>query len=178
VKYKKPAQYYFRWDTGLKKGREVIFASGKYDDKIIAHPGGVFKFMTLRLDPQGYLALKENPHSLQNSGLEKIIRLIQLDVQRAQKNNPHTVQLIDEAYMDGRKVWVVQGQFPQNEGYYARKVILFIDKTLCLPIRVSIYNWSDKLVEEYIFRDLRINVGIADTDFRIDNPDYHFNGIE
>jgi hypothetical protein len=134
--------------------------------------------MTLRLDPQGYLALKENPHSLQNSGLEKIIRLIQLDVQRAQKNNPHTVQLIDEAYMDGRKVWVVQGQFPQNEGYYARKVILFIDKTLCLPIKVSIYNWSDKLVEEYIFRDLRINVGIADTDFRIDNPDYHFNGIE
>ena len=34
VKYKKPTHYYFRWEHGRFKGQEVIFVSGRNNDKI------------------------------------------------------------------------------------------------------------------------------------------------
>lgn len=74
MKYKRPANCYFRWQTGTRKGREVIFAANRHNNKIVAHPGGgLFRFMTFHLDPEGRPAMKENGHSLKNSGLEKIM---------------------------------------------------------------------------------------------------------
>jgi outer membrane lipoprotein-sorting protein len=175
VKYKKPTRYYFRWQTGARKGREAIFIAGKHNNKIVAHPGGrLFRFMTLHLNPEGRLAMKENRHSLQNSGLEKIIQLVEADFKRAQQNGLDAIRYTGEEHLDDRMVWVVEGRFPKNQGYYARTVILYIDQTLGLPIKVSIYDESDALAEEYVFHQLAINVNLTDQDFDPDNPDYDF----
>ena len=71
VKYKKPQHYYFRWERGTAKGREIIFVAGKNNNRLLAHPGGLFQFLTLRLNPEGRLAMQKNRHSLRHSGMEK-----------------------------------------------------------------------------------------------------------
>ena len=63
VKYKKPRQYYFRWDSGPRKGREVIYAAEKHNGQVIAHTGGWLRFVTLHLDPLDPLVMRENRHS-------------------------------------------------------------------------------------------------------------------
>jgi hypothetical protein len=174
VKYKKPTHYYFRWQTGARKGREVIFVAGKRNNKIVAHPGGLFRFMTFHLNPEGRLAMKENRHSLKNSGLEKIMQVMKTDFQRAQQNNMDAIRYTGKERFDGRKVWVLEGRFPENQGYYAKAVVLYLYQILGVPIKVSIYDESDALAEDYVFHQLAINVDLTDQDFDPDNPDYDF----
>jgi outer membrane lipoprotein-sorting protein len=174
VKYKKPKHYYFRWDRGSEKGREVIFVAGKYNDKLVAHPGGFLQFMTFHLDPEGRLAMQRNRHSLQHSGMEKIINLIESNFKRAREKGLDAIQFIGDDRIAERDVWILEGRFPENQGFYAHRVIVSIDKTMTLPVKISIFDWSDALVEEYVFRDLKVNVGITENDFNPGNPDYNF----
>ena len=174
VKYRKPAHYYFRWDKGSRAGQEVIFAAGKHGGKIMAHPGGWFRFITLRLNPDGRLAMKENRHSLRHSGLEKIISIIEADFLRSRREGLVALHYAGEDWLDDSSVWVLEGRFAKNQGYYAEKVILYIDQTLRLPVKVSVYNGKNTLLEEYVFHHLKINVGWTALDFDPDNPDYNF----
>ncbi len=107
VKYKKPTHYYFRWNQGMVKGREVIFVAGRHNDKIVAHTGGILRFFTWHLDPCGRLAMKRNRHSLQSSGMEKIISIIESDYQRAQIMGIDAIQYIGEGSIeyDYRRSW-------------------------------------------------------------------------
>ena len=85
---------YFRWEQGSAKGREVIYVNGKYDNRLVAHPGGMMRFLTLHLDPQGRLAMRANRHSLQNSGMEKIIELIESNYYLAQKKGINAIRTL------------------------------------------------------------------------------------
>ena len=178
VKYKKPKHYYFRWEQGASKGREVIFVAGKNNDKLVAHPGGIMQFITLYLDPEGSLAMQRNRHPLQHSGMEKIIFLIQSNYQLAGEKGLDPIQYIKEGNIDGTGVWIVECCFPENEGYYAQRVNISIDKKIALPFQISIYDWSGDLIEEYVFRDLAINVGLEENDFNPGNPEYNFSNVK
>jgi outer membrane lipoprotein-sorting protein len=174
VKYKKPARYYFRWSAGISKGREAIFAAGRHEGKIVAHPGGLLRFVTLRLDPEGRLAMRENRHALHHSGLGQIMHLVETNFQRARNIGLNAVQLLGERRVDDRVAWLLQGSFPEDQGFYAKTVLLYIDKKLQLPVKISIHDWSDRLVEEYVFHDLTLNVGLDEEDFDPGNPAYNF----
>ena len=175
VKYKKPGHYYFRWEEGRSKGREVIYVAGKNRDKIMAHPGGLLRFFTFHLNPEGRKAMRRNHHSLRESGIEKIMSIIEKDYHRSKRTGMGTVELLQENFIDGRDVWVIHCEFPENSEFYSHKIILNFDKELKLPIKVKAYDWSDTLFEEYYFRDLKINTGIEEKDFDPKNPEYSFS---
>jgi len=176
VKYKKPKHYYFRWNKGISKGQEVIFVEGKYYDKLVAHPGGFLKVFTLHLDPQGALAMQKNRHSLQNSGMEKIIDLIKSNYVMANEKGLGVIRFLGDGSVDGKKVWIVEARFPENHGFYAHKISISFCPTIKLPLKISIFDRSDKLVEEYVFRNLKINVGLTENDFCPSNPEYGYLG--
>ena len=115
-------------------GREVIYVAGKNKDKIVAHPGGLFRFFTLRIDPEGRKAMKRNHHSLRESGIEKIIRIIEKDYDRSKKTGLGTIRLLEENSIDGKDVWVIHCEFPDNRGYYSHKIILYF----CLMVVLKV----------------------------------------
>jgi hypothetical protein len=174
VKYKKPGHYYFRWGKGSARGREVIYVHGRNNNRLVAHPGGGLRFLTLRLNPAGRLAMKANRHSLQHSGMDKIIESVASDYELARKMGLEAIRSTGEGRFDGKAVWIVEGDFPSDSGYYARKVILLLDQTIGLPVKISIFDGSDRLVEEYVFRSLKFNVGLTEEDFNPANPAYHY----
>lgn len=174
VKYKKPAHYYFRWKEGRFKGREVIYVAGQNNDKIVAHTGGLFRLFTFHLDPEGHEAMRRNHHSLRESGMEKIMTIIESNYYRSKQTGLGEIQLLGENSIDGRNVWVIHCEFPENRDFYAHKIILYIDKELKLPVKVTVFDWDDLLFEEYCFRDLQINTGIGEKEFDPENPGYNF----
>ena len=174
VKFKKPTHYYFRWDEGPFKGQEVIFVSGRHNDQIVAHPGGAFRFITLRLDPNGRLAMRRNHHSLKESGMEEIMRIIESDYLLCKKTGLGKISFMGEDRIDGRDTWRIQGVFPKDNGFFAHKITLSFDKVLQLPVKITVCDESNRVIEEYFFRNLRINVGFKDCDFDPENPAYHF----
>jgi len=176
VKYKKPGHYYFRWSQGTSRGREVIFVEGKNHDRLLAHPGGIFKFITLHLDPEGSLAMKENRHSLKSSGMEKIISLMESNYSLAMEKGLEVIQCKAQGTLDGENVWIIEGSFPDGHGFYAQKMTLSFSKKLKLPVKISIYDGQEALLEEYVFNDLSINTGVSEKDFDPSNPEYSYLG--
>ncbi len=63
-------------------------------------------------------------------------------------------------------------QHPQVEFHIAQ---IFIDDELQLPVRYAAYIWpkapgaEPEVLEEYTYQDLKINVGLTDDDFNINN---------
>ncbi len=174
VKYKKPAHYYFKWVKGKFEGQEVIYREGSNRNKIVAHSGGFFRFITLYLDPEGNMAMKRNHHSLRRSGMEKIFDIFNESYSRYKLTGFGNIALAEEGAVDNRPVWIVYGEFPENMDFYAAKIILCIDREYLLPLKVSVYDWSDTLYEEYTFHDLKINVGLNEDDFDPENSEYNF----
>ena len=174
VKYKRPSHYYFKWGRGEFEGQEVIYADGHHDNKLVAHTGGLFRFINLHLDPDGKKAMERNHHSLRKSGMEKIFDILDKSWSRYKETGSGSIRVTGESRIDKRDVWVVHGDFPENKGFYAAKIILYLDRELMLPIKVSVYDWSDELYEEYTFHDLRINTGLDEADFDPDNSDYKY----
>lgn len=174
VKFKKPAHYYFRWSKGKLKGREVIYAEGRNHNTIVAHSGGLFRFVTLHLNPEGRMAMKRNHHSLRRSGMEKIFDILDESYSKYRSTGCGSIILKGESRIDNRTVLVIQGEFPERMDFYAAKIIMYMDKEHMLPIKVSVYDRSGKLYEEYSFHDLKINVGLDEHDFDPENSEYNF----
>jgi len=175
VKFRKPAKYYFKWKEGRFKGQEVIYVPGKNNDHIVAHSGGLFSFITLKLDPEGRIAMKRNHHSLRRSGMEKIFDILKDSYSRHKSTGCGEIKLEGEGRIDDRPVFIIEGNFPKKNGFYACRVIICMDKELMIPLKVTVYDWSGKLYEEYTFHNLKLNVGWNDKDFDPENSEYRFN---
>jgi len=67
----------------------------------------------------------------------------------------------------------VEGRFPAP-GYYAPRLRICVFVGSKLLSRVQAWDASERLVEDYEYRDLRVNVGLRDRDFATDNPAYNF----
>ena len=68
-------------------------------------------------------------------------------------------------------------QKPLNE---ARRLEIFIDQQMQVPIRYVAYAWpaaqgeKPPVLEEYTYLNLKANPGFKDVDFDKDNPNYNF----
>jgi len=175
VKYRKPTQYYFKWKNGRFQGQEIIYAEGNNNNRIVAHSGGLFRFITFHLDPEGSIAMKRNHHSLRRSGMEKVIDILKESCRRHKKTGYGKIELKEESRIDDRAVWVVQGDFPEDMGFYASRITIFLSKEYTLPLKVIVYDWSGKLFEEYTFHNLKLNVGLDEKDFDPESSEYNFN---
>jgi len=65
----------------------------------------------------------------------------------------------------------------KDPDYYAYRVHLCFGEETHLPSRVQVWDFEDgamRLVEDYGYANVRLNVGLDNQDFDPDNPDYAF----
>ena len=59
-----------------------------------------------------------------------------------------------------------------------------VDDELKIPIYFRSFDWpaeeggQPRLLEEFFYRNVKLNVGLTDRDFDRQNPDYHFQKLE
>ncbi len=97
-----------------------------------------------------------------------------------------TLWTIAAAY--GRPMYVVWYNNPDVKGprkvkpgttlfiprYYAARGTVWVSPDSLLPERIEIFDADDRLYERYVYRDVRLNIGLTDLDFDPENPDYRF----
>lgn len=176
-----PHCIYFSFQT-VHQGREAIYHPARFSDKIIAHEGGWKGYLagTMHLDPTGRMAMSDNRHPVSQAGLDKMITRIHENWHRHLQ--PHHVVRIERGVMvDNRSTTMVQTRHGRREDEFEYHVVqVYFDDEHRLPIRFVGYDWphrtgeSPMLVEDYRFRNLRLNVGLSDRDFDPKNPAYKF----
>lgn len=179
VKFQRPLALYMRWVGEVNQGREVLFRSGWNDGRLRVDPGGLVP--TLNLDPHGRLAMRNSRHAIHSTSPLHTVEMIVGDVQRLQANPDHEAKVEDrgEHRIHGESARCLVSHLPKDRdpAYYARRVEVCFANRTDLPIRVRAWDHEGgevRLVEEYVFEDLQVNVGLSSADFDPDHPEYGF----
>ena len=166
TRVKKPFCVLLSWTEGKMKGAESLYCPVKFGDKIRAHAGGVLQYLVLTLNPDGSLAMKDSRHSIREFGIEYLVRRIASDVKKSRETGEGNVTYQREAVLACGPAWIYEGRFPDGKGFYGSRVVVCFDEKTSLPLKLSMYDKDDVLLEEYEFENLRLNVGLSDADFK------------
>ncbi len=178
LKFQRPFKVYMRWLDGPGKGREGLYIAGANDGKfILAEPEGIAKFFVARLDPSDPRVLERSRHPVTDVGIGRLLEIVGDNTRRAVREKVPRVHDRGLAEVAGRRVRQVEVVLPKDPGagYYGYRITLSFDEQHHLPIRVVVYDWSDRLVEDYTYSRLVLNPGLTASDFDIANPDYGFS---
>ncbi len=170
------------------EGREVLWIEGQNNNKLRAHEGGIIPIPAVWLDPDGALAMRGNRYPIYDIGIENLVVKLLEKGHAVRKLGPENceVWMTEGAKVMGSKddvrVCTVMNvkhpqQRPPYEFYLAQ---IFIDDELQVPIRYVAYSWptspDDKtgpVLEEYTYLKLKLNVGLEDIEFDVNNPNYN-----
>ena len=177
-----PASIYFKFQAP-NRGREAIYVEGRHDGRVLAHDVGIGKWIagTMKLDPQGSMAMGASRHPITEAGIGPLIETVAQRWADELTPGESLVTIHAGMHVDGRPCTMIESVHPHRQpGFLFHRVNLYIDCELGLPTRFEAYDWprhpgaSPELVEEYAYRDLRLDVGLSDEDFDPANKHYSF----
>ena len=167
-----------------KEGKEVVYAEGHHENKLVAHNGD----WTRRLIPRlavpldSPLALADSRHPVTEAGLlalaKKLVVYRQMDI-----GDPDATTIIDRTTTpDGRPALrsVHTHTNPLANRPFIRVEILY-DPATQYPIRIDSFDWPGPghvggldLAESFYYTDIKPNTPLTDLDFDPKNPAYAF----
>jgi len=175
-KFQKPFKVYMKFIDGPSTGTEALYVEGGYENKLLVRRGGILEFMTFSLDPKGSLAMSRNRHPVTELGFGFLLAEFRRNIEPAIRSGEiEIIRLTDEIF-NGRPATVVEGKCFSHGGrkYYSARFIMHIDKELLLPVGDVFYDGNDEMFEDYVFTDVKLNVGLTATDFSKHNKSYRF----
>ncbi len=165
--FKKPFQVKMTWREGSKQAYTIVYQEGKNDNELKVKRSGLF--FTFSLDPRGDMAMKNNHHPVTDSGIGKTIELITSNYRPARQNKD--LKIIDHGITEIHHlpVYHLEVILPADKakGYYCRRLIIYLDKTSCLPVNLQIFDWQNKLYENYTYLELHPNIQINEKTFEL-----------
>ena len=186
----RPFSVYFKVEKG-SVGREILYPMGPDDPRMIVKlPTLGGRIPAIKLDPSSTRAMSESRYPITMAGIKELTKMTlnirQHDLKIGKKVR---TQLRDDLTFDGRPVYCYQMTYasPKANKIY-RKCVLYIDKSLMVPVYVRNFTWADAvpdsdldnfdeatLVEYYTFRDIKLNAGLIAMDFDFKNKKYPFH---
>lgn len=163
-------------------GREVIWVDGQNEGKLVVHEcGGLIGMRRIYLDPTGWLAMKGQRYPIYDAGLENLVVKLIEKAERDRAAGPCVVNYKEGATINKRSCSVIELIHNERRAPYEfHKAKVFIDDELNLPVRFAAYDWptspneKPRLLEEYTYYNIKLNVGLTDMDFSPENPAYKF----
>jgi len=130
----------------------------------------------MNLLPQGAIAMKGSRHPITEVGLGHLVKMFGDNIRRGLRSGELEYRRGKEGTVYGRRTQPVELIFPRDprNGYYCYRSIINIDIEKRVPIRVQVFNWEDRLIEDYGYENLTLNAGLTDVDFDPRNPNYKF----
>ena len=175
-KFQKPFKVYMKFTGGPSTGTEALYAEGSYENKLLVRRGGILGIMTLSLDPRGSLAMSRNRHPVTELGFGFLLAEFRRNIEPAIRSGELEIMRLTDETFNERPATVVEGRFLSHGGrkYYCARFIMHIDKELLLPVGDVFYDGNDEMFEDYLFTDVKLNVGLTATDFSRHNESYRF----
>lgn len=164
------------------KGREVIYVTGASQGDLIVRRGGRRSpNMTIQLDPESPVAMERNRYPITEIGIKNLLGRLIGALEAELERGGIQVRIYENAKLENRKCIHIQLRHKEkrpDDRFW--KAIVFVDEQLSLPVYFASYDWpheeggKPRILEEYAYTQLELNVGLKDIDFDPKNPEYHF----
>ena len=124
------------------KGREVIWLEGANDGDIVVHQGGMSRFVTLYLDPNGYVAMRGQRYPITDIGIENLLVKI---IRRATKDRQYDecdMKIYRDAKVGKTNCTMVELIHPVRRDHFDfHKARVYFSDDLKIPIRYKSWLW-------------------------------------
>jgi len=176
LKFKRPFAVYIKWYEGPDAGTQVLFVRGQNDGKMLARGSGLASFATLHLDTLSKLAMRGSRHPITEAGIGHVIEIIAENYKRGVTEKQVGVRRLPDrpSIQPPGTRYELLFTAGKDAGYYCKRAVITFDPKTHLPVAIQAYDWKNQLVEDYRYRNLRVNVGLTSTDFDPKNPEYGF----
>jgi len=177
-----PLAIYMKWHTP-EAGQQIIWRENTDEGKILVSPVGWKKKVVplVKIAPDDDMAKAVSRRPVTNIGIwnfnERITALLNEELV---KDPAVQVHLNEGCELGGRPCYEFSFEHPRMSSIVRfKKVQLFIDKTLAVPIACEHHRWSEDgkdshLEESYLYKDLALDVALNDADFDPSNPSLAF----
>lgn len=170
VKYlDSPFSVYMEWRRNSPIGDRLVYVEGKNDNNMIVRPkGGLLQMLTggaVLRKPDGDEAMKNTLRPVSVFGFNRGLRDLISVYAAAAAAGDLEQKFGGYAVVEGRKTMVLERYLPAKEQYPAWKTLVYIDTETLLPVCIEGWDWEKRLSCRYVYRDLKINVGLTDADF-------------
>ncbi len=178
-----PFAIYFKF-LSPKAGKEIVYAEGHHDNKVIAHEGDWTRRLVprLKIDPNSALALANSRHPVTDAGLSKLAHKL-IAFRKLDLEDPDAETILDRTTgADGRpRLRSVHLHKYENPSRPYIKVEVLYDPATGFPLQISSYDWPKSgeqgtplLAERYTYENLAIDAPLTAIDFDPANPNYEF----
>ena len=163
-----PQSLRLEWVGDQYKGRQLIYVAGANDNKILVRPEGVLSITgkTLRFSLDSWIVRMYGRYPPDVAGYNNLVKKIVDIYGRARKLNLGSVKAAPPVEESGHKVQCFEVRLePKLLDVDVSKMVLWFDLSSYLPVHTVFYDASGRLVEDYGWRDIQLNVGLTDDDF-------------
>ena len=170
---------HFTQPAGVR-GREVIWVDGENENKITAHEGGLLNLFRVVQPHDGFIAMMGSRYSIAETGIQRLMATLIQHALHDREYGECEVQLseVQSAGVACRRIRVVHPF--EREHFIFHIVEVDIDLQRNIPVRFASWMWPEidgavpPLTEEYIYTDIKLNVGLIDDDFNPDSEQYSY----
>jgi hypothetical protein len=167
LKFEKPFKIFLGWIDSYKKGLQVIYERGKHNGKLGIHKPG----LGLGLVPVVYLA-QDSPwvregsasYNIEDAGIGSFLDGYVKSIVKSASTHS-LVASIDEV-SKGIRVEVEFKDSKDDETYFAKRIVTYLDYKTKLPIEIELYDWNNKPSGFYKYENLKLNVGADHSQFK------------
>ena len=169
----RPFSVAMKWTKNPPLADRILYVEGKYDGNMLVRPkSAIIRAIvgqSLLKKPDGPDAMKHTLRPVSMFGFERGIKSLLKVYRLARENGDLKQSFAGYARIDGRDTIVLERLLPKKKPYPAGKTRIYIDLDYMLPTCIEGYDWKDRLTSQYIYKNLKFNVGLAEKDFLPEN---------
>lgn len=176
LKFQRPHRFYLRWIAGPATGREMLYPGDAQGRVLVHEPRFLTRLFTAVLEPDSAHVLKESRHPVTDIGIGRLVTLILDNARRALREGHLDIVergVSTDAARPERRLELVFSRAPEAR-YYAHRAVVGVDTDTRLPVTATIFDADGRMIEDYAYRDLRLNPPLTAVDFDAANPAYRF----
>jgi hypothetical protein len=164
------------------EGREVLYVEGAHGGRMFVKRGGQrMSQLSAFVNPTSASAMRENRYPITEIGFRNLATRLLENIENDFDYQECEVKFFENAKVGDRVCTRIEVVHPRPRDHFTyHKAMVFVDDERHLPIGFASFDWPNEpggppvLLEEYIFTDVKLNVGLGDDDFDRENPSYGF----
>ena len=157
----KPHSVLMRWLKGARRAEAALYVEGENKGMMLVHPTGLAGKLAsvVSRDPEGPDAKEAGRYSIKEVGLRESMQRTLRDWQKAKQAGTLRVKDLGVRKVieaGNRDCYTLQRTCEPGENAGILEVTAYIDKESWLQVRTVLKGEDNKLLGDYIFRDIRL----------------------
>ena len=162
LKFEKPFKIFMKWMNTQKKGLQVLYERGRHRGKLLIHKPGILSHVApvISLDQSSpWVRQGSASYHIEDAGIGAFLKDFTGAVLDARRKGCLKVKWTKKNVSD-----VTFLKTNKDSIYFAYRVRVGFDEITGLPIHMRLFDWNNRLMGIYEYRELKLNAG-SDKEF-------------